>query len=82
MSFVKSKTSENHLQNQEEFDRNFKAKFEDGALNRQTTLVLKTSFHTINVLLMGLCQVYKNMNVKASLKDMLVLTHIIDLKKF
>jgi hypothetical protein len=39
-------------------DEDFKSKYDQKVLRRQTTLALKTSFHTINIILMGLCQVF------------------------
>ena len=41
-------------------DEEFKANYSPVILQKQTTLVLKTSFHLINYILMGLCQVFLN----------------------
>ncbi|CDW82893.1 1-phosphatidylinositol-4-phosphate 5-kinase [Stylonychia lemnae] len=40
-------------------DEEFKAKYSPSVLKKQTTLVLKTSFHLINIILMGMCAVFK-----------------------
>lgn len=40
-------------------DEEFKANYNPNVLKKQTTLVLKTSFHLINILLMGMCSVFK-----------------------
>lgn len=45
-------------------DNDFKANYSPIALQKQTTLVLKTSFHLINYILMGMCQVFKNIHDK------------------
>lgn len=39
-------------------DAEFKAHYEPLILEKQSTLVLKTSFHLINIVLMGLCSVF------------------------
>ena len=41
-------------------DDDFKANYSPVILQKQSTLVLKTSFHLINYILMGLCQVFEN----------------------
>ena len=41
-------------------DEEFKANYSQGVLKRQSTLTLKTSFHLVNLVLMGICQVFKN----------------------
>lgn len=43
-------------------DEDFKAQYNPQVLKKQTTLVLKTSFHLINVILMGICSVFKGMS--------------------
>ena len=40
-------------------DEEFKANYSPEVLNRKSTLMLKTSFHIINMILMGLCKVFK-----------------------
>jgi len=40
-------------------DDAFKANYSPDILSRKSTLTLKTSFHLINVTLMGLCKVFK-----------------------
>lgn len=42
-------------------DEEFKANYNPNILQKQSTLVLKTSFHLINYILMGMCQTFKNM---------------------
>ena len=39
-------------------DDEFKANYNPNVLLKQSTLVLKTSFHTINLILMGICSIY------------------------
>jgi len=42
-------------------DEEFKALYEPIVLEKQSTLVLKTSFHLINIILMALCSVFDSM---------------------
>lgn len=41
-------------------DEQFKAGYNPAVLKKQSTLVLKTSFHVINLILMSMCQVFLN----------------------
>lgn len=41
-------------------DDEFKASYTPNTLRKQSTLVLRTSFHLINFILMGLCQTFDN----------------------
>jgi hypothetical protein len=43
----------------ERFDSEFKKHYNESTLRRHTTLSLKTSFHIVNLILMGLCQVFQ-----------------------
>ncbi len=43
-------------------DENFKANYSAEVLGRRNTISLKTSFHLINVLLIGICKVFKDMD--------------------
>lgn len=43
-------------------DEDFKKQYNSDVLKKQTTLVLKTSFHLINLILMGMCSVFKRMS--------------------
>jgi hypothetical protein len=45
-------------------DEEFKANYSAGVLKRQSTLSLKTSFHLVNLVLMGMCQVFKDIEKK------------------
>ena len=41
-------------------DEDFKKQYNPNVLKKQSTLVLKTSFHLINLILMGMCSVFEH----------------------
>ncbi len=45
-------------------DEEFKSRY--GEVQKQSTLVLKTSFHIINMVLMGLCSVFDSIKITAN----------------
>lgn len=45
-------------------DDAFKANYSTEILSKKSTLSLKTSFHLINITLMGLCKVFKNIEFR------------------
>ena len=50
-------------------DEEFKANYNPVILQKQSTLVLKTSFHLINIILMALCQTFKNIQEVIDYED-------------
>ena len=66
-------------------DEAFKANYAPQIANRRSTLSLKTSFHMINIVLMGLCKVFKTIqdtiisNETSDATAAAATTHTIDL---
>jgi hypothetical protein len=69
VSNYRTRTLENHSSNEEGHretllvhkkirDSQFKANYDPAVLQKKTTLVLKTSFHLINYILMGMCEMF------------------------
>eukprot|EP00347_Sterkiella_histriomuscorum_P022007 403332010 len=52
-------------------DEEFKANYSPVILQKQSTLVLKTSFHLINYILMGMCQTFKNIQASVTKENLL-----------
>jgi hypothetical protein len=58
----------------------FKANYSKHVRDRTSTLMLKTSFHLINVILMGLCKVLKTIEGDHSKKHLVSETHKINIE--
>ncbi len=63
----------------EQDEQAFKAQYSASTLKRHNTLALKTSYHTINIILMALCQV---MESNGGASDEIEEVHSINLKEF